>query len=778
MYLGLGVGAGIVTPPDTTAPLFVSATLAADGLTLTIAYNEALDATSVPTLSLAGTASTVSSVVVTGSTVVGTLNTAAFVGETITVSTSGSPVRDLAHNNATALSSRAVTNNSTVPGAVTELIELSQVAAALGYGDEITNNMVLRTCNPITDLANGIQYVAFHKQLPATSAGQLVLAKRTYSAGAWGSWSVTTTPITPTTAYDGHNYFSMATDGSGRLHLAGDMHGVSMRYWHGATPGDVSITAWVTPPIASGSTLETSVTYPMFRKRNNGDLLFFFRDGGSGNGNLVMYYFTNATATWSIVHSVLVDGETDGQSFYPEVIEYDPISDRVFVAGNWRRTTDVSTNHDLFFFFLLGSENFANAYQVDGTVQTLPVQIANAGYVDSIAENTGLANVGSLTFDPETLAPTCWTFTDPGDGFSQFVAYQWSGSAWVKHWVPDEPQLQNFVPFSYVNLGSGAPDTAFGGPRAERRGDRIILPTRYDAYGSGVWALICESADTLAGWTKKLLDTTDVDAWFGGADRPQWDTNGELYLYHQRCKQPADANIGAQNVSVLHFRPKSATYAPTSVPTLFDPTTYSGAIAYIAPRVRAAKVHGALDSDRFRCIALLDALDESDYFAQATLSDAPLFSVSHFAEGRHGVLFDSTTSDRMLSTDAGILAAIGGVNTPFICSFIWETTTIPTAGMRFWSACSSTTNYLSFGTTATNKFPVFERDVGGTVKQYVGSSGALSNSTRYVITCVFDGTNGYMRVNKVQQGAAVNMAFAGLVRADGDVAGLPEPLDQ
>ena len=100
-----------------------SAVIGASGLTLALTYNEALDDTSEPAAGdgvLSGTSSATDSVNVTGSTVVWTLDTPVFEGETVTFDyTPGvNPIRDVAENDAAALSDQAVTNNSTVPAMI------------------------------------------------------------------------------------------------------------------------------------------------------------------------------------------------------------------------------------------------------------------------------------------------------------------------------------------------------------------------------------------------------------------------------------------------------------------------------------------------------------------------------------------------------------------------------------------------------------------------------------------------------------------------------------
>ena len=109
------------TPRETTPPELVTAVV--DGATLTLTYNEALDANSAPAaeafaVMVAGTATTVDAVSISGSAVALTLAQAATAEDTVTVSytapadAAASRIRDLAGNAAPPLSGREATNNT------------------------------------------------------------------------------------------------------------------------------------------------------------------------------------------------------------------------------------------------------------------------------------------------------------------------------------------------------------------------------------------------------------------------------------------------------------------------------------------------------------------------------------------------------------------------------------------------------------------------------------------------------------------------------------------
>ena len=112
-----------VTPADVTPPTLVSSVLAADGLTLTLTYNETLSATTASTseytITVNGASVTISTAVVSGLTVVLTLASAVDQGKTVlaaytdpTTSNDANAIQDAAGNDAATFTAQSVTNNS------------------------------------------------------------------------------------------------------------------------------------------------------------------------------------------------------------------------------------------------------------------------------------------------------------------------------------------------------------------------------------------------------------------------------------------------------------------------------------------------------------------------------------------------------------------------------------------------------------------------------------------------------------------------------------------
>jgi hypothetical protein len=746
--LGFGSFTGSFAARDVTGPTLVGQpVISADGLTITATYSEVLDPTSEPTLTLDGTDSVVSSVDVTGATVIGTLDTAAFEGETITVSSSGAPIRDLALNNAAALSGQAVTNNSEV--GVTELIQLTTVGAD-AYGDMLTNTSALQECNPVSDIANNVQYVAYH-----TQGRVLKIGKRTLPDGAW---TVDTSGITLTTNGDGHNFWSMGVDGSGRLHIAGDMHGVEMNYWRAATAGAYHVASWFAVPTTPGSTLEELVTYPFFIRLPNGDLLRLFRDGGSGNGNLVLERWRDASNggddAWHTLFTSLINGETI-RSAYPHRMVFDAASGKLGIAWGWRETTGIATNHDWCFMYALLAEAFATWRKADGSTQTIPATQANAGYVATIAQDSGLDNSQGFTFD-DAGRPIVVGYYDiakvngtGGQGISQFVLRYWDGSAWQQRLVPGDVKNQELAAYSLV--GAATTDVVpLSVPLLLRRGARTFVIFRSTSRGEGIWAWVCEEA-TLTNWALERISSDTLGDWYPSCDEAYFRATGEVMLYHQRVTRNPGAPIGAQDAKVLRWRP-AASYPYSAPAAFFNPESVAGCLFAGSCRANTINVVGTPGSNNGKVIDLLDTRAGSTRkFTQATTNQRPQLIYPGGIGGLQSLRHTKASTHNLGLTDATVCAAVSGVNTPFtvVCCVKLTTATVNDMIWAFGNS-SSTVQYFHVALGSGGTALSFGRRSGSTEVTRATVTGLVAAGGSYVITVRFDGTALRVWINGVE----------------------------
>lgn len=195
------------------------------------------------------------------------------------------------------------------------------------------------------------------------------------------------------TGWDSHNYLTLALDQEGCLHLSGNLHGDPLIYYRTSRPFDV--TAFERIDRMTGLR-EEKTTYPVFFKNAAGDLLFRYRDGGSGNGSDIYNRYEVSTRAWkNVLSTPLLDGQGRRNAYaLPPILGPDG---RFHLVWMWRDTPDASTNHTLSY---ARSADFLRWEKCDGTPIPLPITLASAEVVDPAPVRQGLINMTfNLGFD-------------------------------------------------------------------------------------------------------------------------------------------------------------------------------------------------------------------------------------------------------------------------------------------------------------------------------------------------------------------------------------------
>lgn len=344
------------------------------------------------------------------------------------------------------------------------------------------------------------QFAAFYD-----ADGFLVLAKRALGADTWE---------TRRTAHrghvaDAHNAISLAVDGAGLLHLAWDHHNSPLHYARSVAPGSLELAA---PGPMTGER-EAHVTYPQFHLLPSGDLLFLYRDGGSGNGSLVLNRYTVATGKWSIVAPNLIDGEGQRSPYWDLCIDS---AGTLHLVWNWRDTPDVATNHDL--AYARSTDAGKSWTTVGGAPLALPITAATADYALRIPTGSNLMNPPVVGADGRGRPFLCSYWSPTADAPPQFQIVHHDGTAWRV--IPGPARSQSF---SLAGQGTKRPpisraallvDNTWDRPaihllyRDDTRGSRIILATRA-GHGPGEWTKHELTSDAVASWEP----TVDPDLW-------------------------------------------------------------------------------------------------------------------------------------------------------------------------------------------------------------------------------------------------------------------------
>lgn len=368
------------------------------------------------------------------------------------------------------------------------------------------------------------QFTAFYDD-----ARRVVLAKRSLGSD---EWTRHTTAFTGN-ADDAHNGINLGLDGDGYLHLAWDHHANPLRYARSVRP----MSTEMSEPTAILGRNEKHVTYPQFFTLPDGRLLLLYRDGGSGNGNLVINRYDPATKMWQRLHDNLLDGQGQRNAYWQAAV--DPAGG-VHLAWVWRETGDVASNHDLAY---ARSDNAGQTWQtIAGQSYDLPINADTSDYALRIPQNHGLINQTGIAGDAQGR-PYIATYFRPleqDDAADPDVPQYWlihhDGTAWQRQRIG-----QRTTPFTLGGHGTrrtpmARPQVAVGGeaPRAvhvvfrdQERGDRVTVASRR----------LDDSDAGSSAWTMRDLTDDSFGQWEPAFDHPLWQRQGQLHLFVQKVTQ-------------------------------------------------------------------------------------------------------------------------------------------------------------------------------------------------------------------------------------------------
>lgn len=196
--------------------------------------------------------------------------------------------------------------------------------------------------------------------------------------------------------WDSHNSVTFAVDKEGYIHLSGNMHVHPLTYFRSTKPYD--ITTLVQEPGMVG-TNEDRCTYPNFMTTKEGDLIFHYRDGGSGNGNEIYNIYNTESGNWErLLDSPLTDGQglMNAYASQPKLLE----DDWYHMYWVWRDTPDCETNHDLSYIKSLDMKSWYNAF---GKMIPMPVTFDQKSVIVApVPAGGGIINLAAkLVLDEE-----------------------------------------------------------------------------------------------------------------------------------------------------------------------------------------------------------------------------------------------------------------------------------------------------------------------------------------------------------------------------------------
>jgi hypothetical protein len=412
-------------------------------------------------------------------------------------------------------------------------VKISQVG--FGWANNSINTVVFRKNSLVT--FRDTQYISYYN-----NEGFVVLGKR--KAGS-EKWQLKRTDCKGN-MNDAHNTISIMIDGAGYLHICWDQHNNKLNYSRGIQPGSLELSH----KMQMTGKLESSVSYPEFYKLTNGNLLFFYRDGGSGRGNLVVNYYDIKTQRWSQLHSNLIDGEGMRNAYWQACTD---VKGTIHISWVWRETPDVASNHDM--CYAKSTDGGKTWEKSTGEKYRLPITLASAEYVIKIPVNSELINQTSMSADDEGNPFIATYWRDSNRTVPQYHILYNSGKEWNSISL-------NFRSTAFSLSGFGSKRIPIARPQIMVKGSRnkasVLLVFRDEERGSKISVAQIDEIKR-SKWKIADLTSTSVGYWEPTYDTELWKNTHILNLFLEKVEQvdaEGIADIPSQSVQVLQWKPK------------------------------------------------------------------------------------------------------------------------------------------------------------------------------------------------------------------------------
>jgi len=401
-----------------------------------------------------------------------------------------------------------------------------------GWARSSVNAVIFRQHGLVTH--DSIQYAAFYD-----ANGSVALARRRIDAAVW---EVRTTPYRADVT-DAHDAISIGVDGGGFLHVSWGMHDESLRYARGRSPGALDLTE----PLPMTGRDESSVSYPQFYELPNGDLLFLYRDGSSGDGDVVLNRYFTETGEWAPVHHPLIDGE-GSRNAYPNRMAVDS-EGGLHLSWTWRETWDVATNHDILYAYSPdGGESWQRS---DGAPFDLPITASGAEVAVAVPMGRGLINQTTMAVDEEGHPFIATYWMPERSDVPQYHLVWHDGARWHANTIGERA-----TPFDLSGGGTRripmSRPLVLTGPSGQ-----VYVVFRDEERGGGITLAVSTDPDR-ADWELREVYRASVGQWEPIYDPAIWFRYGKLHLLVQRVGQGEAEGlegIPPQPVTVMEWAP-------------------------------------------------------------------------------------------------------------------------------------------------------------------------------------------------------------------------------
>lgn len=416
------------------------------------------------------------------------------------------------------------------------MLQIQETVISKGWARTAVNATIFRRNSVVSD--EKYQFVAFYDP-----QSNVVLARREIGSD---EWQIEVTPYQGHTS-DAHNIISIMLDGEGYLHMAWDHHVDVLRYCRSIEPYSMTLTDKLT---MTGQK-EDKVTYPEFYRLSDGNLLFFYRDGSSGRGDLIINHYDSQTQIWSQRQDNLISGEGQRNAYWQIAIDQ---QDTIHISWVWRETPDVVTNHDM--CYAKSSDKGMTWHKSTKETYGLPITQDTAEYAYHIPQNSLLMNQTAMCADSQGRPYIATYWRPEGSSIPQYHIICHDGESWQVQQVS-----QRTSPFDVS--GTGSRRIPFSRPQllVDTRGqkDRGYMLFRDIERGDKVSLAICEDLQSQE-WIMRDLSNDSVTVWEPSYDTELWKRDYILHLFVQNTEQgdgELEIDLPPQDVRILEWKPET-----------------------------------------------------------------------------------------------------------------------------------------------------------------------------------------------------------------------------
>jgi hypothetical protein len=408
---------------------------------------------------------------------------------------------------------------------------VSESQVGEGWAKNSVNTVVFRKNALVTD--HGNQYIAYYNPQGKVMVGRRNLRSR--------KWKISETPYSGH-VQDAHNAISIMTDADGYLHIAWDHHDTPLKYARSKTPGSLDFTE----PLPMTGKNENKVSYPEFYRFPDGNLIFLYRDGSSGNGNLVINKYNAKTKIWTRLQDHLIDGERKRNAYIQACIDR---NGTIHLSWVWRESPDVASNHDL--SYACSRDGGKTWQKSTGEKYELPITIGTAERIVSIPQKSELINQTSMTADAQGNPFIISYWREAGRPVPQYHLVYKASTGWKVNDLAFRTQ-----PFSLS--GGGTKTIPISRPQiAVSDAGKIYVIFRDAERGSRI-SVAENHFPFTKKWMLRDLSEENVGSWEPNFDTGLWRKKQVLSLFVQKTTQIDGEGLSEEKaapVKVLDWNP-------------------------------------------------------------------------------------------------------------------------------------------------------------------------------------------------------------------------------